>query len=68
MNALKPGWVESAGKASASQDEQTRSAALNAKPRRAWRSNSDLKRESVLRGAHKRSRPLPPLEFPEDEL
>lgn len=67
MTTLRPGWAESAGKASASQDEQQRSAALGTTQRKAWRRNGDLKRESVLRGAHKRVRPLPALEFPEDE-
>ena len=66
MTALKPGWCESLGKVSASQDEQERSAALGFKPRKAWSEWRDAAQTSRLRGAHKRQRPLPKLEFPED--
>jgi len=67
---MTPGWADEFGAALADQDEQRRSIATGMGPRKAWRRNSDLRRESVLRGASigaksSKRKELPAL-FPED--
>jgi len=49
------------------QEEQQQREEMGWKQRKAWRLNGDLQQASRLRGAHAPKRPLPKLEFPEDE-
>lgn len=65
MSELKPGWADKMPKTI--QEEQQQREEMGWKPRKAWRLNGDLQQASRLRGAHAPKRPLPKLEFPEDE-
>lgn len=66
MSELKPGWVNEMPAVFREQDEVKRSEGLGLQPRRAWRTNADVKQASRMRGARALKRALPPLDFPED--